>query len=192
MAQWGTTESDEQPIRGQRIFAPWTDEQVTQLNAWQQSGYMHPFTCGGSVHDGNVHGERPALFAERDGWVCPDTNCDYRQNWAHSFMASPEVLTNMNDQHNRLLGEFFDSQRQRARAFAKRRAESEPVRSQDTELVERACEVMHDAYEKAALGAGWATNPASRKPWADVPEANKQTMRAAVGALLDWLQEGAP
>ena len=34
------------------------------------------------------------------------------------------------------------------------------------ELVERACEVMHDAYETAADQAGWATNPASRKPWA--------------------------
>lgn len=53
--------------------------------------------------------------------------------------------------------------------------------------IERACEVMHDAYEKAAVGAGWKTNPASRKPWADVPEANKATMRAAVAALMNHL-----
>jgi hypothetical protein len=46
---------------------------------------------------------------------------------------------------------------------------------------------MHDAYERAAVGAGWETNPASRKPWSDVPEANQATMRAAVTALLDWL-----
>lgn len=52
--------------------------------------------------------------------------------------------------------------------------------------VEAACEVMHDAYERAAVGAGWETNAASRKPWADVPEANKETMRAAVFALLAW------
>jgi len=51
--------------------------------------------------------------------------------------------------------------------------------------VEQACEIMHDAYEKAAVGAGWETNPASRKPWADVPAANKTTMRAAVGTLLE-------
>lgn len=55
------------------------------------------------------------------------------------------------------------------------------------ELVEAACEVMHDAYERAAVGAGWDTNPASRKPWAGVPEANKVTMRAAVAALLEWM-----
>lgn len=57
----------------------------------------------------------------------------------------------------------------------------------DQEFVENACVVMHDAYEKAAIGAGWETNPASRKPWSDVPEPNKETMRAAVGSLLDWL-----
>jgi hypothetical protein len=56
-------------------------------------------------------------------------------------------------------------------------------------LIEQACEVIHDAYEKAAVGAGWETQAASRKPWAEVPEANKATMRAAVGALLKWLNQ---
>lgn len=54
--------------------------------------------------------------------------------------------------------------------------------------VERACEVMHDAYEEAAVKAGWETQERSRKPWADVPEANKETMRAAVAALLDYIE----
>lgn len=56
--------------------------------------------------------------------------------------------------------------------------------------IERACEVMHDAYEKAALGVGWETNPQSRVPWSAVPEANKETMRAAVAALIEWIREG--
>jgi len=56
-------------------------------------------------------------------------------------------------------------------------------------FVEQACEVMHNAYEAAALGAGWETQERSRKPWADVPEANKATMRAAVAALLAWQGE---
>lgn len=55
----------------------------------------------------------------------------------------------------------------------------------DAELVEAACEVMHDAYEAAAVGAGWETNPRSRLPWALVPEANKTAMRAAVRALFN-------
>lgn len=54
--------------------------------------------------------------------------------------------------------------------------------------IEALCEVMHDAYEQAAIGAGWETQTASRKPWADVPEANKATMRVAVAALLAHLR----
>lgn len=52
--------------------------------------------------------------------------------------------------------------------------------------LEHLCEVMHDAYEAAAVDAGWQTQEASRKPWADVPEANKATMRKAVEALVAW------
>lgn len=52
------------------------------------------------------------------------------------------------------------------------------------EIVEQACEIMHDAYEAAALAEGWETQARSNKPWADVPEANKATMRTAVRALL--------
>lgn len=55
------------------------------------------------------------------------------------------------------------------------------------DTVERACEVMHDAYEAAAVTAGWETQQRSRVPWAGVPEANKATMRAAVTALLEHL-----
>jgi hypothetical protein len=57
----------------------------------------------------------------------------------------------------------------------------------DAAYVEKACEIMHDAYEKAAIGEGWETQTVSRKPWVDVPEPNKQTMRAAVRALLEVL-----
>ncbi len=57
-------------------------------------------------------------------------------------------------------------------------------------FVERACVVMHDAYERAARDAGWETQERSRVPWADVPAANKATMRAAVRALLEALENG--
>lgn len=55
--------------------------------------------------------------------------------------------------------------------------------------VEELCVLFHDAYEAAAVEAGWETQERSRKPWADVPEANKATMRATVRAVLesDWL-----
>lgn len=57
----------------------------------------------------------------------------------------------------------------------------------DEATIEGFCEVMHDAYEKAAAKAGWETNSESRVPWADVPDANKVTMRASVRALIDHI-----
>lgn len=60
------------------------------------------------------------------------------------------------------------------------------------DTLEQLCERMHDAYEQAAVGAGWATNPASRVPWSDVPEANKAAMRAAVTALLEAIAAAVP
>jgi hypothetical protein len=50
--------------------------------------------------------------------------------------------------------------------------------------VEELCEAFHDAYEEAAVKSGWETQQRSRKPWADVPEANKETMRKTISELL--------
>lgn len=63
------------------IFAklPWTADQVSSLNAFQESGIMHPFTCGGDPCRG-------VLVATPDGWTCPECRV-YTQNWAHQFMA---------------------------------------------------------------------------------------------------------
>lgn len=63
------------------------------------------------------------------------------------------------------------------------------------ELVEDACEQLHDSYERAAVVHGWDTNPAAKhKPWAEVPESNQATMRDAVRDLLGslrWLRGAA-
>jgi hypothetical protein len=70
-----------------QIRAPWTPEQVAALNRFQAEGGMHPFTCGGEHAPGS-----PALVAYTDGWRCPQPYgeaCDYRQDWAHAFMADP-------------------------------------------------------------------------------------------------------
>lgn len=62
------------------LKAPWTDEQVDHLNAFQRSGAFHPFTCGKCRND---------LVATTGGWICPTTDCGYTQDWAHEFMAQP-------------------------------------------------------------------------------------------------------
>ena len=53
---------------------------------------------------------------------------------------------------------------------------STPTAEPDDALVEQVCEIMHNTYENAAAEAGWSTQEASRKPWSEVPEANKATM----------------
>jgi len=63
--------------------APWTAEQVSALNEYQQSGWMHPYTCGNrDVVNHLMRGERDLgiLIATTEGWVCRD--CYYTQNWA--------------------------------------------------------------------------------------------------------------
>jgi hypothetical protein len=60
------------------IEAPWTDEQVANLNRWQKAGDVHPFTCP------NHHKGDRDLVATNDGWQCP--SCPYTQTWAHPMM----------------------------------------------------------------------------------------------------------
>lgn len=56
------------------------------------------------------------------------------------------------------------------------------------EETEIACKIMHDAYELAAIKHKWSTQERSRVPWEDVPEENKRTMRAAVTAVVPYIQ----
>jgi len=67
-----------------QICAPWTPGQVAALNRFQAEGGMHPFTCGNDHATGALH-----LVAQEDGWHCWLPDCDYRQDWAHAFMAEP-------------------------------------------------------------------------------------------------------
>lgn len=58
--------------------APFTEDEIASLNEYQDSGYMHPFTC--------VCGGHTNLVATKDGWIC--NKCAYKQNWCHNFMAN--------------------------------------------------------------------------------------------------------
>ena len=74
-----------------KITAPWTQEQVDALNRFQQSDYVHPFTCGsGRRTDADHKDGEGILLATVDGWKCPF--CDYTQDWAHDFMLNIKQL----------------------------------------------------------------------------------------------------
>ena len=63
------------------IRAPWSEEQVRNLNAWQTRGNVHPYTCTGD------HGSQRdrVLLAREEGWICRE--CGYTQDWAWEFSA---------------------------------------------------------------------------------------------------------
>jgi hypothetical protein len=98
-----------------KIKSPFTSFEVDALNHYQLTTNFHPFTCpndGDEAHityefDQNHLGEKydeyiinekakginfpemkfteTSLVATESGWIC--TVCDYKQNWAHGFMA---------------------------------------------------------------------------------------------------------
>jgi len=55
--------------------APWTKEQVDELNKLQADDRFHGYTCP------NNHKERRLLVATKDGWIC--NHCNYKQDWSH-------------------------------------------------------------------------------------------------------------
>jgi len=66
------------------IDAPFTPEQVHNLNEFQRYAGLHPFTCHSSEHG--------SLIATCKGWICRNAECDYEQKWAHDFMADGSAL----------------------------------------------------------------------------------------------------
>ena len=69
------------------IRAPWTPEQVYNLNKFQENGRMHPFTCGSGNRTEASHSRSDGvLVATINGWICP--YCEYKQDWAHEFMGA--------------------------------------------------------------------------------------------------------
>jgi hypothetical protein len=60
------------------VRAPFTADQVEALNVYQKLGFVHEYTCGGMSCRG-------VLVAERSGWRCPVSGCNYTQEWAEDF-----------------------------------------------------------------------------------------------------------
>lgn len=64
----------------EHLEAPWTEQQVAALNAFQRSGRGLVFTC-------DQHPMKQTLIAELDGWHCPDESCGHHETWAYPWMA---------------------------------------------------------------------------------------------------------
>lgn len=80
-----------------KIQAPFTEEQVRKMQAWQNGSRtvttpsgtvqvpVHPFTCGS--HDGCDRSKHydGILIPRKQGWICPCGK--YEQHWCHDYMA---------------------------------------------------------------------------------------------------------
>lgn len=66
-----------------QVEAPWNDDQVQSLNAYQASGAFHPFT---GRNDLLPMGQDDVLVAAVEGWRS-EVDPTYRQNWAWAWMA---------------------------------------------------------------------------------------------------------
>lgn len=64
------------------LLAPWTEDQVASLNAYQEESESSPFVC---MNGGHI------LVAAEDGWFCEICkgfcNINVTQNWCHDWMA---------------------------------------------------------------------------------------------------------
>jgi hypothetical protein len=73
------------------VFTP---SEVVSLNAYQEEGQMHPFTCPQDHYTmhGELFEEAVCLRATTGGWICWWPRCDYEQHWAHEFMKNWDWL----------------------------------------------------------------------------------------------------
>ena len=76
------------------VKAPFTPEQVENLNEYQKLGKWHPFTCCSPEDISECQrrsGENEGLLvASEEGWTCPCGK--YKQDWCHQFMTDVKTL----------------------------------------------------------------------------------------------------
>lgn len=85
---------DQPNVKPDVVLAPWTQDVVDALNAFQRAGRFHPFTCGSGNRADQAHttatevnrlSDAGLLVATLSGWVC--LGCEYTQDWAFTFMV---------------------------------------------------------------------------------------------------------
>lgn len=72
----------DKPKKPEKVEAPWTDDQVASLNAYQHAGVFHPFTG-----TRQPNGDETILIATCDGWIEREGG-PVVQTWAHPAMAN--------------------------------------------------------------------------------------------------------
>lgn len=78
---------------GKWHLPPWTDEDVANINDFQRSGAMHPFTCGcGPVDGDDFDWPDRVLVAHADGLRCPNGRCPVQTTHVDRTIADGSLL----------------------------------------------------------------------------------------------------
>lgn len=148
--------------------------------------------CGNTIYRPIFEGEIPPQSAEdaAASTPVPDDRIEWTDEMARNLakVMGPENLEYQLNNARYLQSRGYPEQEEHIarleNAIRIRDEDAAAAMPVPDDRIERLCEVLHDAYEAAAVDQGWQTQQASRKPWAEVPEANKATMRAAVRAIV--------
>lgn len=70
----------------QKVKAPWPPGQVAELERWQATGWVHPFTCECGSPLVPTQGGWFCNHEDAGNWVNPSGEGPYRQDWAWDFM----------------------------------------------------------------------------------------------------------
>jgi hypothetical protein len=67
----------------EKIYPPWSDEEVVVLRAWQNAHPVEAMLC-----TQNTHFSPPTLpmVATILGMCCQEEGCGYTQEWAYAYM----------------------------------------------------------------------------------------------------------
>lgn len=75
------------------VHAPFTEEQVACIRAYQDSPIFHSFTCCANGNNGSIkHSDSRILGVKSEGMFCVHAGCGYTQEWVHGFMAEYNPL----------------------------------------------------------------------------------------------------
>lgn len=82
------------------VYAPWTDEQVVNINRYQNVGAFHPFACNCPHPARNYN-----LRAFNDRMYCGV--CGFEQLWVFPHMADGSLMQSWEDAMHRIgIGPF--------------------------------------------------------------------------------------
>lgn len=86
------------------IKAPWSLQEIENLNRFQNSNRFHPYTCGSDNRMDKNHSNGGILIATTEGWIC--SGCTYTQDWCLDIMIqyTEEIHNQWIDKINKLKG----------------------------------------------------------------------------------------